>query len=425
MPAQGSVGSVKRRLIGSTVIRQTAVLTASSISVSGMSAVATVLMARSLTNAQYGSYAFSLSFVMLLALLFEFGLYLPAARQIASAPAEDRPLVAGAALRLFIPIAVLFSACVLLSSLFVDRVFNVHAATALRVAAPLTFVYPATQLALLLAEGSGRLKAYSIAAAIGQAVALMLVVLLVALAALHSAATALIVRSAGLAVGWLVLARLFRPQLHNSRRYVSRILHDARRYGFNAYVGRVLSIGTYNMDVLMLAALRNATTVALYTLAGQLCQVGGQPVTALSSALFARSVGSASIPRQWIIASAGLGILSATALAIFGHTIVSLVFSSRYAQAAGLLFALALAQMLRGTTSIFNVYLSANGHGRELRNAALVLTASNVVFNVALIPPFGALGAAWASFLALAANLAAHVYWYLRVRAEGQSELTA
>jgi O-antigen/teichoic acid export membrane protein len=37
-----------------------------------------------------------------------------------------------------------------------------------------------------------------------------------------------------------------------------------------------------------------------------------------------------------------------------------------------------------------------------------------VAFNFALIPSFGASGAAWASLLALVANLVAHVVFYRR-----------
>jgi len=47
-------------------------------------------------------------------------------------------------------------------------------------------------------------------------------------------------------------------------------------------------------------------------------------------------------------------------------------------------------------------------------NAGLVLTISNLILNFALIPPFGAMGAAWASFAALLANLAAHRVGYRR-----------
>jgi O-antigen/teichoic acid export membrane protein len=70
--------------------------------------------------------------------------------------------------------------------------------------------------------------------------------------------------------------------------------------------------------------------------------------------------------------------------------------------------------MVRGVTMVYNSFLSAQARGKELRNASAVLTISNLVLNFMLIPRFGALGAAWASFIALVLNLAAHVAYYRR-----------
>jgi O-antigen/teichoic acid export membrane protein len=74
-----------------------------------------------------------------------------------------------------------------------------------------------------------------------------------------------------------------------------------------------------------------------------------------------------------------------------------------------------MAEAMRGTTGLYNAFLTAHARGRELRNAGMVLTISNVILNFALIPPFGAAGAAWASVLALVANLGAHIIGYRRV----------
>jgi O-antigen/teichoic acid export membrane protein len=79
-----------------------------------------------------------------------------------------------------------------------------------------------------------------------------------------------------------------------------------------------------------------------------------------------------------------------------------------------LILPLALAATIRGVTALYNSYLAANAKGRELRMTGLVLTASNLILNFALIPPFGASGAAWASFFALVANYLAHVVLYRR-----------
>ena len=64
-------------------------------------------------------------------------------------------------------------------------------------------------------------------------------------------------------------------------------------------------------------------------------------------------------------------------------------------------------------TGIYNSFLAAHGLGKELRNAGMALTVSNLILNVALIPQFGAAGAAWASLIV---NLGAHIVGYRRYR---------
>ncbi len=49
-----------------------------------------------------------------------------------------------------------------------------------------------------------------------------------------------------------------------------------------------------------------------------------------------------------------------------------------------------------------------------MRNRAFIFTGSNIVFNFALIPPFGATGAAWASLAAMLVNYIAYVTYYRR-----------
>jgi O-antigen/teichoic acid export membrane protein len=122
----------------------------------------------------------------------------------------------------------------------------------------------------------------------------------------------------------------------------------------------------------------------------------------------------ATIARRWLIIASTVGAGSALAACLLAEPIIRTFFSARYAAAAGLVVPLAAAQFVRGVTTIFNTFLSAHAHGAALRNAGLVLTVSNLAFNFALIPSFGAQGAAWASLLALVANLIAHVFFYRR-----------
>jgi O-antigen/teichoic acid export membrane protein len=382
-------------------------------------AVTSALLARSLTTSDFGSLSFATSFLGFSALFFEFGLFLPIARLAALADVVDRRAVAGAALATFLPVALLFSLTTFVFSFLVDHLFHVHAGTALRVAAPLAFIYPFAQFGLLLTQGDGRLHLYSLSSAAGQLLYLVLVVVVAAAWGLHGPVLPLFLRGLALGAGSLGLVICLRPVFVNVRQHARRFAQHARDYGFRVFVGRVLSIGTYNMDVLMLAALTRPSVVALYTIAGKVTTASGLPITGLSSALFPQMVKEGRLQGRWLLCSWLFGLGCVGVLWLVARPLLTITFSHRYVAAAALIVPLALAQAIRGVTGIYNGFLSAHGKGVELSRAAVVLTVSNIVLNLALIPPFGALGAAWASFGALVINLGAHVAYYRRVSDSG------
>lgn len=120
-----------------------------------------------------------------------------------------------------------------------------------------------------------------------------------------------------------------------------------RRYGFHVYVGHVLSIGTYNMDVVMISALANSRSVGFYSLAGSVA-AAGLPVVGMSSALFASVARAPRIRRHWVLLAIVIGTLTALLAWVLAEPFIRLAFSSRYAPAGALVLPLALAQAVRG-----------------------------------------------------------------------------
>jgi O-antigen/teichoic acid export membrane protein len=398
----------------SRTLGQTALYTGTTTATSLLGGIAKTLLARLLTVSAFGVFSFATSFLQLAAMLFEFGLFAPASRLVArSEPRAARELL-GAALVAFLPIGLAFTALVFGFSFLVDSIFRVHAGVALAISAPLAAVYPFSFVALQLTQGADRLHIYSVANVAGQVMLVATLLVLTTAGVGRNATVALVVRCGTLGLGWLMVIIWLRPAFTNVRKHVSLLVGHARDYGFQIYVGRVLSVGTYNMDVLMLAALTNARTVGLYTLAGAVAAVIGIPAQGLASALFPKMVNQREIDRRWLAASWAVGLAGVGAAALLASPFVGAVFSSSYSRATEYVVPLALAQAVRSVTGIYNSYLSAQALGRTLRNTGIVLTVSNLVLNLLLIPPYGAAGAAWASVLALLFNLAAHIIGYRR-----------
>jgi O-antigen/teichoic acid export membrane protein len=403
-----------RRLLRSRTAVQAATFTGASLLANVLAVVSTAMVTRNLGTSEFGSYSFAVSLLLFVALFFDFGLFLPAARLAAVTERRDRREVVGTALLVYLPVAALFSVTIFVLSFWVDRWFNVDAGNALRLAAPVAGAIPFVFVLQQLAQGVDRLHVASLTSVLTQLLLVALLAVWLGVGEGLSSSSALVLRTLAFLLAGVTGALWLRPVLGAVGRRAFVLMRQARDWGFQVFIGRVLSIGTYNMDVLMLGLWTTPRWVGLYVLAGSLATASGVPVLGLTSALFGRMAREPAIDRRWLIIASTVGIASTIVVTLVAEPLIRLLFSARYAAAAGLVFPLALAQLVRGVTTVFNTFLSAHAHGAALRNAGLVLTVSNVVLNFALIPPFGAQGAAWASLLALVANFVAHVFFYRR-----------
>ena len=403
-----------RRIVGSRIFRQTALYTGAGGAAMLLGGVAKALLAGQLDPAAYGTYEFAASLLMLLALVFDFGLIMSAARRLAQGGDRLRHELMGASMVTFAPLAVAFGLVVFGLSFVVDDVFSTNAGDSLRVASPLAFVWAFPIVGELIGKGSDRLHVFSFSQLAGRAVFVVALAALVALGTDLSITLALLVSSGGLLVSAAMFAVWQRPRFAGTSAHVRSFAADVRAWSFNQYVGRLFSIGTYNMDVLMVAAFADAESTGYYALAGALTGLMIIPMQGLGAALYPRMAHSARIEPRWIAGSWAIGALGVVGIALVAPPIIDLLFSSDYAPVATLAIPLALGQAVRGVTSLYTNFLSSHGQGRSQRNAGIVLTVSNLVLNFALIPPFGATGAAWASFGALVANFAGYQYYYRR-----------
>ena len=401
-------------VLRSRTAQQAAGFALGSLLANALAVIATAMLTRNLATAEFGSYSFAVSFLFFVALFFEFGLLFPAGRLAAVADMRDRRDIAGSALLVYLPVGAAFSATIFGLSFWVDGWFHVGAGDALRLAAVPAFAVPFSLVLQQLAQGVDRLHVASFATVLTQFLLVARLAVWLRVGGDLDTSTAVVLRCLALLVASACAALWLRPLFAAVGRWGRELTRQAREWGFQLFVGRVLSVGTYNMDVLMLGLWTDSRSVGLYVLAGSLATASGLPVIGMAAALFARMAREASIARRWLVGASAIGAPCALLAWLLAEPVIRIFFSARYVDAADLVLPLALAQLVRGVTGIFNAFLSAHGRGIELRNAGIVLALSNLVFNFALIPPFGAHGAAWASLLALVANLIAHAVFYQR-----------
>lgn len=94
-------------------------------------------------------------------------------------------------------------------------------------------------------------------------------------------------------------------------------------------------------------------------------------------------------------------IAIASVLALGGKTAVFLLYGDRYSDSVTILYWLIPYFLILSLTSFFSSFLSYQKRDHELMVSHSVMIASNIIFNILLIPKYGALGAAIATDISL------------------------
>jgi O-antigen/teichoic acid export membrane protein len=374
------------------------------------------LIARELGVDEFAVYAFCFGLLQFSAILFEFGLFIPAARRSALAEGEERQAIVGAALLTYLPVGLLFSLTIFAISFGINSLVEFDAESALRLAAALALVFPFITVGQTLAQGTGRMHVFSLSSLGWQILFAAALAALVLADVAFDSGQALLLRELAMGFGALAVCLWLRPRFTQLGERVRALVADARSYGFSIYVGRVLSMGTYNMDVLLVGLFADAEAVAFYSLAKLLAYAVSLPASGAAGSLFSRMATMDALEPRWLAFAYASGLSLALPLALLAGSLIGLIYGDEFTGAASLILPLALAEMLRGVTAFYNLFLASHAEGHAVRTAGVAFTVANLVVSFTLIPLFAASGAAWASLIAITVNLLVHIRGYRRAR---------
>jgi O-antigen/teichoic acid export membrane protein len=260
-------------------------------------------------------------------------------------------------------------------------------------------------------QATARLRRYGAALALDKALALAAVLAVLTVGALDAVTALACSMVAALAVSTWVFVSLgpvvFRPALVSPTDWLTM-----GRYSVPLIASTWAGLfGTQWIDYVVIKRYLPLREVGLYALAYQLAGVVQQASVVLSTLMIPRfsamigqdrggdlkRVVDRAVPYWLFGLSAGLAVLLGGI-----DVLVPLVFGPAFAGAVAPLALLIVATLALALFNTFTPLLAAHGATWSLSGVCLLSAAANVVLNLALIPRFGIVGAAWATVIAYA-----------------------
>ena len=385
-----------------------------------------VIVGRAMSQEEFGVYSFCVNSVLLfLSYLFEFGVFAAGARLLAIAPdpeAERRLL--GALSIVGLGIGTLFSLTIAASGpiveAFLDQSGHADASVAgpLLAAATLAFAIPMQQLAEQACQGTNRIGALAALRLAMPVASIALVSALYAATGHLSPVPALLAYLGGYLAAALAVLAILKPSFAVRRDDFARIYSAVRDFGFDLYAGRVVGMMSTRLDQLLIPFFVGPRRWGAYSIAQRVSEPVSSLARTLATTRFKAFANAREVPvafERWNMAIVGA---AAAGLAGLGWFAFEIVFPNKYRNALPLFVPFAFSTFFAGLLQPYNMFLTAHGRGRSLRNISLALGALNLVGLYAFTRRYGLAGAAWFAVVAMAFNFALHLYYYRKLLKE-------
>jgi O-antigen/teichoic acid export membrane protein len=174
------------------------------------------------------------------------------------------------------------------------------------------------------------------------------------------------------------------------------------RYSSLSYMADAVQFLTYRVDMWIVDAARGGAELGRYALAVSLAQLVWIVPTALARVFFPYAASQDATATRWLARRAAVGSLAVSALAgaigwVGSALFVTALFGDDFRDVPNLLAILLVGVVPYAVARVLGNYLAATGAVVDNVRASVAVLVVTIALDVALIPPFGAVGAAWAS----------------------------
>ena len=194
----------------------------------------------------------------------------------------------------------------------------------------------------------------------------------------------------------LIYRKYFRIDL----RSFNLIREEQKKRGWKIYFSRVFFSSTFNLDTLILGYFHPLDSVAFYSITKYISMPVSMIGNSVSQSTYRSFVGSNKINPQIIRRVFVFTLLAAIFMLAVGCLFVAFL-GKTYRPMLTILPLSLIYSIANGVNALYNSYMNAKGMANELRTLAFISCIANLVFNFALIIPFGAIGGVFASIIVI------------------------
>jgi len=399
--------------------RQTLLLFSAQIFSLGIGFIANMLLAKEMGVQQFGIYSFTLATISFVAIFFEFGYFASGARLLAQNHDKVYETELIAALLIIAGIIALgFVITIFALSFGVDYIFADKIGDILRIASVVSFSFILPFFMELVLKGSNHIEYLSLFHFVWKILFIIGIIALWTMKQLTPLYTLFFLSGSAILTFLLVIIYL-KPRFYLLHKTLAEIHAENIRYGIHLYFGRVVDVSTYQLDKLMIAFFVNATEVGFYSLALAMANPLNTFSTALSSSKFKGFSDKKPISRTIILTNMTWILTGILGIFALGYMVVYFVLGSDFKDVYPLLIILSFAVAFQAGYQPFNAWLASNGEGVYMKRKSFYTAFANIVLNIALIPIWGAVGAAIASVISMAISYWLHIFFYRKSLLKG------
>ena len=377
---------------------------------------ASIIQGRCMEPGEMGRFAFCLTIIVVISLVFEFGISSAGARVLALAGDRGGERQAlGALVLMTLAISLAFAVFIVAAAKPIDLIFHKDVRWLFTATAALAFFQPFQLFIEQSCTGLNQIRRLSIFQLTVSGSSLLA---LLVLAATHrlTAGTALGAYLAGIGVASIWTLIRMQPNFKGASRYIKLTLKETRGYGLNLYLARISGMASSRTDQLAIGYfLRGTAPLGTYAIAQKFSNPIAMMGRSLATTRFRAFARLTRVPERITRWNAAAVISASIALVVLGPIVLRFVFP-KYSEAVPLLVPFAAMNLFVGLFQPYNIFLASHGRGAELRNIVLISGAATIAALVIAVPRFGIAGAAWTGAGAMALDYILHLLYYRRFR---------